>query len=364
VLFFSLVEKLLHKESLHTWWATLGSLFTTMAALFLYRVIVFTDFLPNTYWAKVDGDVLMHIQWGFQYVVEWMKPHAILVLLSIIAIAFCITFLRRSPIREWPIHFGCIVSIVLLFIAYTIRVGGDNPWAFPLWRHFVTISPLLGLVICYAIVRFQPHSRFIQLFVLIAVIFGVNVPLVWMTNQAWDLGSTIRTSLQTYPSLAPAPYNPYYEWLARITQPDTTIASSQAGELPFVVDAVHIDMLGLNNRHIAKFGTFDPDGPPDSKTDMIWLMDQHPDIIEGYLSAQRILNGMPFDVTVGWARHQMVYTMVTSPIFESEYCFLRNGPFGYLDRVLFLRITYWSGHPKKAELECVPISQTTLNTSQ
>lgn len=66
--------------------------------------------------------------------------------------------------------------------------------------------------------------------------------------------------------------------------PQTTISSSYGGALPYIVDAVHIDALGLNTPYIARHGTFDPDGPQDSKTDMRWVIEQRPDIVEGYLS--------------------------------------------------------------------------------
>jgi len=46
------------------------------------------------------------------------------------------------------------------------------------------------------------------------------------------------------------------------------------------VDAVHIDALGLNTLYITRHGTFDPDGPQDSKTDTRWVIEQRPDIVE------------------------------------------------------------------------------------
>ncbi len=63
----------------------------------------------------------------------------------------------------------------------------------------------------------------------------------------------------------------YVAWLASLATPTTTISSSYAGALAFVVDAVHIDALGLNTPYIARHGTFDPDGSQDSKTAIAWI---------------------------------------------------------------------------------------------
>ena len=80
---------------------------------------------------------------------------------------------------------------------------------------------------------------------------------------------------------------PITAWLASVASPTTTISSSYGGAIPFIVDAVHIDALGLNTPYIARHGTFDPDGPQDSKTDMRWVIEQRPDIVDGYCRAWR-----------------------------------------------------------------------------
>ena len=105
-------------------------------------------------------------------------------------------------------------------------------------------------------------------------------------------------------------------WLASIASPKTTISSSYGGALPYLVDAVHIDALGLSTPYIARHGTFDPDGPQDSKTDMRWVIEQRPDIVEGYLSGLALLRGASPDEIIGTRRRKMILEMLSSPRFQ------------------------------------------------
>jgi hypothetical protein len=149
-------------------------------------------------------------------------------------------------------------------------------------------------------------------------------------------------------------------WLASVAGPTTTISSSYGGALPFVVDAVHIDALGLNTPYIARHGTFDPAGPQDSKTDMRWVIEQRPDIVEGYLSGLALLRGAGVDEILGARRRKMILEMVSSPRFQREYVFLRNAPYDRMDRAVFLRRDFCDAHPRRDTLDCVPVAETAL----
>ncbi len=152
----------------------------------------------------------------------------------------------------------------------------------------------------------------------------------------------------------------YVAWLASVASPTTTISSSYGGALPFLVDAVHIDALGLNTPYIARHGTFDPDGPQDSKTDMRWVIEQRPDIVEGYLSGLALLRGAGPDEIIGARRRKMILEMVSSPRFQREYVFVRNAPYDRMDRAIFLRRDFWEAHPRRDTLDCVPVAETAL----
>ena len=149
-------------------------------------------------------------------------------------------------------------------------------------------------------------------------------------------------------------------WLASISSPTTTISSSYGGGLPYLIDAVHIDALGLSTPYIARHGTFTPNGPQDSKTDMRWVIEQRPDIVEGYLSGLALLRGAGTDEIIGPRRRKMILEMLSSPKFHREYVFVRNAPYEAMDRAVFLRRDFWEAHPRRGELDCVPVADTAL----
>jgi hypothetical protein len=116
----------------------------------------------------------------------------------------------------------------------------------------------------------------------------------------------------------------------------------------------------LNTPYIARHGTFDPDGPQDSKTDMRWVIDQRPDIVEGYLSGTALARGAGMDEILGARRRKMILEMVTSPVFQREYDFVRNAPYDGLDRAIFLRRAFCQRHARRDTLDCVPVADTPL----
>jgi len=324
----------------------------TIAALTTLRVVVFGNWLPNTYYAKVGGAGAMHLDYGVRYVRAYLRTHfAICIPIGVLA-AWSLPA-RRRPGVSWLMF---LMGLTLVYTAYVMRVGGDNPWAFPCWRHFVHICGLLAILLASAMVLFFERRAAVSLIGL-ALILVVTTRLM-VSSRPW-VRIDLRDTLSHLPRLHHDRPSPYYTWLADLTLSTNTLATALGGELPYVVDCQVIDMLGLNDRYIAHHGHFDPAGPIDSKTDMESVLRRRPDIIEGYVSAEEILRGLPRSELVRNRRH-MVEAMLAQPAFRDEYLFLINGPYEYLDRALFLRRDFWQHHPRKSELRCIPVTATQL----
>ena len=349
-----------NRQNLHPVYISACVSFITLAALLLSRILLFGEVLPNTYWAKVSGAGFQHVRFGLKYFFDWMTNHGVLCLLTFLTILSLFTTQRNDKFREMQTQFGFILFLLLVYLAYILKVGGDNYSAFPYWRHFVHLAPLIGLLACYSITTMYPTRRYVQLSVLSVAIAATNAPILSVVHQNVTLKHAIYDRLQTGLKLSLKEHNAYFIWLKGITDSNTIIASSIGGELPYVVDAVHIDILGLNTRHIAKNGSFDPNGPVDSKTDMKWVLEQRPDMIEGYISATEIISGVPFEKHLHNSRYQMNVGLVTSPIFQQEYMFVLNAPYVELDRALFARRSWWLKHPMKDKIDCIPVAETTL----
>ena len=63
------------------------------------------------------------------------------------------------------------------------------------------------------------------------------------------------------------------------------------------------------------------------ESDMRWVMDQGPDIVEGYVSGSALLKGANAEEVLG---------------------------------AVFLRRNFWETHPQRSRLDCVSVSETTL----
>jgi len=310
----------------------------TFALIALHRWTTFQALAPNTYYAKVAGGGLGHVKLGLAYVGSWLLAHAAVVVFLGIGM---VGVRRAGDRRGWT----CL-ALLVAYIAYLSTVGGDAPTAFPLWRQFVHIAPAWVLLATTGCTTLLPRRRWAQVAATVGLALAANLGIALVHERGGPR-----------PGAAD-----YVSWLKTLTPPSTTISSSYAGALPFLIDAVHIDALGLNTPYIAHYGTFDPDGPQDSKTDMGWVVDQRPDIIEGYLSGLALRRSARPAEILGTRRRKMILEMVSSPRFQREYLFVRNAPYDRMDRAVFLRRDFWDAHPRRAALDCVAVADTVLAT--
>lgn len=314
--------------------AIIGAL--VYVAIAVQRWAAYGALAPNTYYAKVAGGGLGHVWLGLTYVGSWLLAHIVLV-----------AFLIIGALAAWRARDRRALACLLLFVAYIFYVasaGGDPPSAFPAWRQFVHVGPAWALLAMTGVVGVVRDRRWRQVSAAVGLALAANVGVLLVMGSGGPRPGTTA----------------YIEWLQSVSGPATTISSSYGGAIPFMVDAVHIDAFGLNTAHIAKHGTFDPDGPQDSKTDMGWVMEQRPDIVEGYVSGLALLRGAGRDEVIGTRRRKMILEMVASPRFQREYVFVRNAPYDRLDRAMFLRRDFWARHPQRDKLDCVPVAETAL----
>jgi arabinofuranosyltransferase len=315
----------------------------TFVAVEVHRWLAYGALAPNTYYAKVAGGGLGHVRLGLVYVGGWMLAHAAIVVFLVIG-ALTVTRARRAESGTANSARGLTcLALFLAYIVYMTSAGGDPPTAFPVWRQFVHVAPAWLLVAMTGVTTVVRDRRWMQVSVAVGLALAANLGVFALERGGPRPGAA-----------------DYTAWLASIASPSTTISSSYAGGLPFVIDAVHIDALGLNTPYIARHGTFDPDGPQDSKTDMRWVIEQRPDIVEGYLSGLALLRGAGPEEILGVRRRKMIREMVSSPRFQREYVFVRNAPYDRMDRAVFLRRDFWEAHPRRDALDCVPVAETTL----
>jgi hypothetical protein len=322
------------------------------AATLGLRWHVFDSLMPNGYYAKHSGAGALARGLGVVYLAKWARVHWIWL---IIMVSGVVGAAREWRTRGWrtAIAPGFLFALTAFYFALVVEHGGDNDHAFPYWRHVVHVFPLVALLLGYAVAAAPSRLRGIAMTGGLASLILVDGMVL---TARGGLGVQLVAGARNFPSPRNQPPSRYVRWLADHTTSTTVIASSFAGELPYVLDAVHIDMLGLNDRHIARFGHFDPAGPIDSKTDTAYVLSGRPAVIEGYVSGAAIVQGLPVDRIV-LARKQMMHELLGDPIFRDEYLFVTNAPYDDLDRALFVHASFGRDHP---DLAAVPVGRTSL----
>ena len=200
----------------------------TFVAIEAHRWVAYGALAPNTYYAKVAGGGIGHVRLGLVYVGSWMLAHAVVVaFLMIGAVAVSRAGDRRG--------LTCL-GLVAAYIVYMASAGGDPPTAFPAWRQFIHVAPAWVLVAMTGLTSVVRDSRWRQVSAAVGLALAADVGVLLVLG-----GGGPRPGVAVYNA-----------WIASIASPTTTISSSYGGALPFLVDAVHIDALGLNTPYIAR----------------------------------------------------------------------------------------------------------------
>ena len=219
-----------------------------------FRLTYFGEFLPNTYYLKMTGyPALLRISRGLIVTPKFLCTMIPLVLLA----PFVYGFLRRN---SQALLLFWIFSTQML---YSIYVGGD---AWELWgrsnRYVVIAVPALFILLGCTLAEMRrlfsdsEYSNAIPLsekgvtLSAIALVLGAQLSF----NAIPSTGEFKEWLLLDRPYMADADRGSVETalMLKRITTPDATIAVTSSGVLPYFSDRTAIDLLGKNDKKIAR----------------------------------------------------------------------------------------------------------------
>jgi len=336
---------------------TLGASF---GLLTLYRLVTFGYPLPNTYYAKATGGI-HHLILGMRYVRSYLltDPKAAVVVISCIILVVS----KKKRVSVTAVE-RFIWVFLLLYFLYVMKVGGDNLWAFPYFRHMLSIIPFIILALVFALMRLFPQ----RLWLFAGVIVGGCVFLAhtntFFSKEYNPIVPILEDTFKGGYSVSfrePEP-NAYIDWVRDTFDKNTLIATSMAGEFPYYVDAHFIDALGLNDTHIAHQGIYQP-GAVDTKSDTAYVLSRKPQIIESTIRASHILRNLPIRRGISYWR-LMEEGLIRSETFREDYLFIVNAPYQAMDRALFIRRDFYQQLPNKHKLTTVPVTATSLYRDQ
>ena len=242
------------------------------APYFAWRWHHFGYPLPNTYYAKASFSTALS-QNGLAQVEAYFTSHAFW--LVPVAVAFLV--LRQGWRRPWRLG-ACVVGAA---VANTIFVGGD---VFPFYRFLLPAIPAGVILIvagCAALAeeRGPKWKRGLGVGVLLFVVLTFVVSLV--PRRTFTAGNPISEHARaTGLRRLSDDYELVGDWLRRSFPEGTTIAVNAAGIVPYVSGLRTIDMLGLNDAHIAhlpvRLGT---GNLGHEKHDAAYVLSRAPDVI-------------------------------------------------------------------------------------
>jgi hypothetical protein len=238
------------------WLAGLGVFLALALGYSLFRWVYFHDLLPNTYYLKLTGvPRVVRLLRGLLCLEPFVRNH---LLLLVAAGVGAVPLLRRDRRLELPL------AIFLLYCAYSVWVGGDA-WDLDVEvpvranRYIAFVLPLLFVVLNGLLNRalgaWRDRSRDSLAGTWIA---GTGAVLgVLLVNGLWPGGTDEAWHRMTGAARPPLTDSHQIVMrqlgrLTRIVKPGAVVATAWAGIPAYFSDYRLVDILGFNDRHVAR----------------------------------------------------------------------------------------------------------------
>ncbi len=247
---FAWIDEKRRKE--HLLWG-LGAIALTLGGLTLFRVLYYGNWLPNTYYLKLDGvSLILRISiglrrfWDFVWNSNW----------ALFALVLGLPILDKHK-SLYPLY-----AVFLGQVAYSIYVGGDA------WEHdgganrfiaavmpifFILFSLTLGSLVRLIFDGFETKVKWVSAatnsFLAIFTVFSLvsfNHLLVQDDISKWTLREkpVFTESVERYARMGFA--------LRNVTTGNAVIAVVTAGNIPYFSGRRSVDLLGKNDPVIAR----------------------------------------------------------------------------------------------------------------
>ena len=246
--------------------AAYACVFAVIAGMhFAWRFGYYGDWLPNTYYVKGASNWT----WGKIHLREFLRSAGFLPLIGVAGGLFVLR-------KKWAVCMSVLISLLLF---HNLRIGGDiiltGRFLYPtLPLVYLLIQELVRLALVAGPGAQKPSFRRVALAwcfpALVVVLFASGAIREW--RVAREESATSRSANSFARS--------YAICIKEHTRPDDAIAVVSAGILPYYSERPAIDMLGLNDRHIARNGIFDRSCfIGHQKTDTDYILDRAPKVI-------------------------------------------------------------------------------------
>jgi hypothetical protein len=220
-----------------------------VGGLFAFKLVYFGAILPNTYFAKTFADPAVAVSFGWQQLKSFVDQYRFQPVGLLVCVGLVLSIRRRSRIGLLSAGFA------IAWLAYLVWVGGD-------FMEYRFLVPALPFVIALAFLALTPLTRFELLTgVLLTAYCAFGSWEHYRHSQQSYYNESSRLT-ETVPFLQSHVDGPGQDWkrlgqgLGELLDYDesVTIAVYASGAIPYYSRARTIDMLGLNDWWVARFG--------------------------------------------------------------------------------------------------------------
>ncbi|MFX0195983.1 MAG: hypothetical protein ACFFCW_07665 [Candidatus Hodarchaeota archaeon] len=214
-----------------------------VGAWLIWKLSYYGDILPNTFYVKASS--ITSPKRGMYYLYIFLFSY------WLIPFVFFFTLSLKTLIDKSNFKLLIISLVILLWSLYVIKVGGD----FMEFRFIVPILPLGVTLITWLIFAFG-HQKKTQTALIALVMLGSLHHT--LTFGKFTYTNRIETVQQLHGHIQSQESN----WcqIGRVLgeafnyDPDIVIATKAAGAIPYYSRLRTIDMMGLNDRWVARYG--------------------------------------------------------------------------------------------------------------
>ncbi|MBA2443097.1 MAG: hypothetical protein H0V53_11935 [Rubrobacter sp.] len=224
--------------------------FAVLGAGTLWRLVYYGSPVPNTAFAKAGGFEVVE-RWGLPYVVEAAQGNWF-------PVAWALVLVGALSDRGFLVCALPVLALVPAWSAYVVYVGGDY---MPSFRLFVPVLPVLCALAVPAGARalgaVLGNSRG-RLRLVRAVVVAVPVVALcglFLTQVPDRIEAEERERVE---SEEQTDYRRAVAQLFEDRDPDALVAANAVGALGYYSEVRIVDMLGLNDAHIARHGDAEP----------------------------------------------------------------------------------------------------------
>lgn len=235
-------------------WLSVLDIFFNFALVFflpmIWRYYYYGDILPNTFYAK-SGFTLAVLKQGFIYTEFFFISNLSFIIVALLLLTNLFTK-REAPLTK----FALLLSInILLLFTYVIYIGGDH---MPAFRFVAPVIPLFIILFFYVnkLNNYKLRSYLLVSVIVITIAQNLYNPNNYKKAEIMDWAAYSGKCVANE--------------INKTFRKNSLIAINGAGAIAyFAPDFNYIDMLGLNDRTIAKRKYIPKNRIADSLTSLI-----------------------------------------------------------------------------------------------